>query len=169
MNKHRIFCLFDRMGNGMKKKREWIRRLSWLVFIIYLAGMAYFLFFSEGLHRGGSGEYRYNLVLFQEIKRALYCLENGNRSYFFLNVVMNIAAFAPFGFFLPIISGKNKKFLNVFLLSLELTLTIEMLQLLFRVGIFDVDDIVMNTLGGILGYVIYYTGKQIERKRGHGR
>ncbi|MFW5632957.1 MAG: VanZ family protein [Acetivibrio ethanolgignens] len=153
----------------MKNKREWIWRISWIAFIIYLAGMAYFLFFSEGLHRSGSGEYRYNLVLFQEIKRALYCLENGNISYFLLNVVMNVAAFAPFGFFLPVISPKNKKFLNVFLLSLELTLTIEILQLLFRVGIFDVDDIAMNTLGGILGYGIYYIGKRMERKRGHGR
>lgn len=99
----------------------------------------------------------------------MYCLENGNISYFLLNVVMNVAAFAPFGFFLPVISPKNKKFLNVFLLSLELTLTIEILQLLFRVGIFDVDDIAMNTLGGILGYGIYYIGKRMERKRGHGR
>lgn len=157
------------MKNSRKKKRVWLRRLSWVAFIIYLAGMAYFLFFSEGLHRSGTGGYRYNLVLFQEIKRALYCLRNGNIRYFLLNVVMNVAAFAPFGFFLPIISPKNKKFLNVFLLSLELTLTIELLQLLFRVGIFDVDDIVMNTLGGAAGYGIYYLGKKIERMREHGR
>lgn len=153
----------------MKKRREWIRRLSWIIFIIYLAGMAYFLFFSESLHRGGAREYRYNLVLFQEIKRALYCLKRGRVQYFLLNVVMNVAAFAPFGFFLPIISPKNKKFLNIFILSLELTLVIETLQLLFKVGIFDVDDIVMNTLGGILGYGVYHICREIERKRKHGR
>lgn len=153
----------------MKKMRKQVRRLSWFAFIIYLLGMAYFLFFSESLHRGGTGEYRYNLVLFQEIKRALYCLRNGNIRYFALNVVMNVAAFAPFGFFLPIISRKNKKFLNVFLLGLELTLVIETLQLLFKVGIFDVDDIVMNTLGAALGYGIYYLGKKIEGKQRHGR
>ena len=157
------------MGIFMKKKRAWIKRLSWIIFIIYLVGMAYFLFFSEGLHRGGASDYRYNLTLFREIRRALYCLENGNVQYFFLNVVLNVAAFAPFGFFLPIISPKNKKFLNIFLLSLELTLAIETLQLLFKVGIFDVDDIVMNTLGGVLGYGIYYIGKKAEGKRRHGR
>lgn len=153
----------------MKKKREWIRRISWFCFILYLAGMAYFLFFSEGLHRGGNNSYRYNLVLFQEIKRAMYCLRHGDIQYFLLNVVMNIGAFMPFGFFLPVISPKNKKFLNVFLLSLELTLSIEILQLLFKVGIFDVDDIVMNTLGGVLGYVVYYIARVLERKYRNGR
>lgn len=153
----------------MKKKREWIKRLSWIIFIIYLAGMAYFLFFSEELHRSGSSEYRYNLTLFQEIRRAVYCLQRGNIQYFLLNVVMNVAAFAPFGFFLPIISPKNRKFLNILLLSGELTLAIELLQLLFKVGIFDVDDLVMNTLGGVLGYVVYYICRKIERRYRHGR
>lgn len=153
----------------MKKKREWIRRLSWIIFIIYLVGMAYFLFFSEALHRGGTKDYRYNLVLFKEIKRAMGCLKRGNTQYFFLNVAMNIAAFAPFGFFLPIISTKNKKFLNIFLLSLELTLMIELLQLVFKVGIFDVDDILMNTMGGAIGYSVYYICREAERKIRHGR
>lgn len=153
----------------MKIRRELIRKISWLCFILYLAGMAYFLFFSEGLHRSGSSDYRYNLVAFQEIKRALYCLRIGDVKYFLLNVVMNVAAFTPFGFFLPIISPKNKKFLNIFLLSLELTLAIEALQLLFKVGIFDIDDIIMNTLGGVLGYGIYYIVRAVERKHRNGR
>lgn len=153
----------------MKIKRKWVKQLSWVIFIIYLAGMAYFLFFSEGLHRSGASEYRYNLTLFREIKRAVYCLKTGNVQYFFLNVMMNIAAFAPFGFFLPIISPKNRKFLNIFLLSMELTLSIEVLQLVFKVGIFDVDDLVMNTLGGVLGYAAYYICRKIERKIRDGR
>ncbi len=148
----------------MKEKRAWVKRLSWLSFIIYLAAMAYFLFFSEGLNRGNATAYHYNLTVFREIQRGVYCLKTGNWQYFFLNVIMNVLAFAPFGFFLPIISPKNRKLLNIILLSIELTLSIELLQLIFKVGTFDVDDILLNTLGGVLGYGIYYIVKKKGQK-----
>lgn len=139
-----------------KKQKSYIRKVTWLLFILYMAIMAYFLFFSEGLNRSDAeGLYRYNLTLFQEIKRGFWCLRHDNFKYFFLNVILNVVAFAPFGFILPIISWKNRKFINIFLLSLELTLTIEILQLIFKVGIFDVDDIFLNTVGGALGYFAF--------------
>lgn len=154
----------------MKKKREWTRRVSLVAFFIYLAVLAYFCFFSEGLNRGGADSYRYNLTVFREIQRAWYCFRQGDLGYFFLNVVLNIAAFVPFGFFLPIIRPKNKKLFHIFILSLELSLAIEILQLLFRVGIFDVDDLIMNTLGGVLGYGIYHIlDKKLGRKKSYGR
>ncbi|WP_235912527.1 VanZ family protein [Velocimicrobium porci] len=139
-----------------RKQKKYIRKVTWVLFIIYMMIMAYFLFFSEGLNRSDVGSvYRYNLTLFQEIKRGFWCLRHGSFQYFFLNVVLNVAAFAPFGFILPIISPKNRKFIHIFLLSLELTLTIEILQLVFKVGIFDVDDIFLNTVGGTLGYIAF--------------
>lgn len=139
-----------------KKQKLYIRKVTWVLFVIYMTIMAYFLFFSEGLNRSDvGGVYRYNLTLFQEIKRGFWCLRHDNFKYFFLNVILNVAAFAPFGFILPIISPKNRKFINIFLLSLELTLTIEILQLVFKVGIFDVDDIFLNTVGGALGYIFF--------------
>lgn len=139
-----------------KKQKSYIRKVTWILFILYMTIMAYFLFFSEGLNRSDvGGVYRYNLTLFQEIKRGFWCLRHDNFKYFFLNVILNVVAFAPFGFILPIISSKNRKFINIFLLSLELTLTIEILQLIFKVGIFDVDDIFLNTVGGALGYFAF--------------
>lgn len=149
-----------------KQQKKMIRKGSWVLFLIYMAVMAYFLFFSEALHRTGGTLYQYNLTLFQEIKRGFWCLENGNFQYFFLNVVLNVAAFVPFGFILPIISSKNRKLFNIFLLSLEATLIIEILQLVFQVGIFDVDDIFMNTVGGTLGYLLYAVCHWLLRKQG---
>lgn len=83
---------------------------------------------------------------------------------FVVNIFGNIFAFAPFGFFVPMIGKKRKTFFNVFLLSLELTLVIETTQLLLRVGTFDVDDIFMNTLGGVLGYVGYLFYRTIMKR-----
>ena len=41
---------------------------------------------------------------------------------------------------------------------------IEIIQLYTKIGVFDVDDIILNTLGGFVGYLIYITGRAI-----HGR
>lgn len=116
----------------------------------------YFLFFSERYGRTTeSEEYRYNLVLFQEIKRFIRYRHQLGWESFLVNIVGNVMAFAPFGFVLPIISPNCRKFFNILLLSVEFTITIELLQLLLKVGIFDVDDIFMNTLGGVIGYCCF--------------
>lgn len=152
------------MSLDNRTKRVWIHRIVWAMFAIYIGAMAYFLFFSEELNRA-AGSYEYNLVLLKEIKRAFWCYQHGRKGYFFLNVVMNVAAFMPFGFILPIISRKNRKGLNIALLSFELTLTIEILQLLLKVGCFDVDDLLLNTLGGFLGYFLFKVCYNLGRKR----
>lgn len=149
-----------------KNQRLWIHRFAWVLFIIYTAVMAYFLFFSEEFNRTG-GSYEYNLVLLKEIKRGFWCLNNGRESYFLINVVMNVAAFMPFGFILPIISSKNRKFLNILILGFELTLMIELLQLFLKVGCFDVDDLLLNTIGAVLGYAMFKICQLIGKDRRH--
>ncbi len=150
-----------------KTKKMWIHRFVWILFLIYIAAMVYLLFFSEELNRN-SGPYEYNLVLFKEIKRGFWCYQNGMKSYFFLNVVMNVVAFMPLGFILPIISPKNRKFLNILALGFELTLLIELLQLFLRVGCFDVDDLLLNTIGAVLGYLLFKICHKLEGGMKHG-
>lgn len=113
--------------------------------------------------------YRYNLQLFKEIKRfIIYRKEIGFES-FIVNIAGNVLAFAPFGFVLPIISLSNRKFFNIFILSFELTLGVELMQLLLKVGIFDVDDILMNTVGGILGYILFLISRKVYYKTWKGK
>ena len=132
-----------------------------VLFVAYLIVLAYFLFFSERYGRGSNQDYNYNLVPFQEIKRFIH-----NRQYlgveaFVVNLFGNVLAFIPYGFFVPMVSKANRQFLSVALYSLEFSLGIELVQLSFRVGTFDVDDLFLNTLGGALGYVLFV----IQRKK----
>jgi glycopeptide antibiotics resistance protein len=130
--------------------------VSRVLFILYIILLAYFLFFSERYGRTmGSDQYRYNLVLFKEVKRFIEYRRLLGFESFVVNIFGNVLAFAPFGFVLPIISVDNRKLLNITLLSFEFSLTIELIQLIFKVGIFDVDDIFMNTVGGILGGICF--------------
>ena len=69
------------------------------------------------------------------------------------NLVGNIALFIPFGMFLVLLSkNKGMSFIGVLARSLSLSLCLECLQVVFSIGIFDVDDLILNTSGGLLGY-----------------
>lgn len=137
--------------------RKIIKTTTRLVFAVYLIMLAYFLFFSERFGRTiSSTEYRYNIVLFKELKRFITYRNEIGIEGFVINIVGNILAFTPFGFALPIISNYNRKLWNIILLSFEFSLTIELIQLMFKVGIFDVDDLFMNTVGGLIGGICFH-------------
>jgi len=137
-----------------KRTKSRIRKIGWLLFLIYIALLVYFLFFSERYGRTAGEEYRYNLVLFAEIKRFFRYRQYISQEMFILNMFGNVAAFMPFGFFIPMLSGKRGLF-RITCLSFELTLAVELTQLAAKVGIFDVDDLLLNTLGGLAGYLLF--------------
>jgi len=139
-----------------KKKSTGIRAFAVVLFFVYFAVLFYFLFFSEEMGRTYSERaYHYNLVPFHEIMRFIQYREVLGMSAVLLNLVGNVAAFVPFGFFLPVFSERCRRFLNTLLYSFELSLLVELIQLITKVGSFDVDDIILNTLGGAVGFVVY--------------
>ena len=139
-----------------KKKSTGIRAFAVVLFIIYFVVLFYFLFFSEEMGRTYlEREYHYNLVPFHEIKRFIQYYEVLGMPAVLLNLAGNVAAFVPFGFFLPVFVERCRKFLNTTFYSFELSLLVELIQLISKVGSFDVDDIILNTIGGAIGYIVY--------------
>ncbi|MFL6557453.1 MAG: VanZ family protein, partial [Bacillus sp. (in: firmicutes)] len=59
----------------------------------------------------------------------------------------------PFGFIIPLLAKRFQKLSAVTLATFCLSLTFELLQLVFEFGSFDVDDLILNTSGGIIGYL----------------
>ena len=87
-----------------------------------------------------------NLIPFRSISPYL---RNITEPYAFKNILANILVFIPLGFF---VSNKNSK--NVFealIICLGVILSIELIQLLFKIGFFDVDDIILNFIGSLIG------------------
>ncbi|MDO4321240.1 MAG: VanZ family protein [Lachnospiraceae bacterium] len=127
------------------------------LFFVYMAGLIYFLFLSEEYGRGAAGmAYNYNLCPFREIRRYLTYWEILGFRAVFLNLAGNVIGFMPFGALLPILSRNVRKAWKAVLLSFEVSALIEVSQLIFQVGCFDVDDIILNTLGGLLGYIVFW-------------
>lgn len=140
------------MGADSKKRRLVVR----ILFILYFILLCYFLFFSEEMGRTYAERgYHYNLVPLKEIKRFLLYREILGMRSVLLNIVGNVAAFMPFGALLPVFSARGRRFRFTALYSFELSLFVELLQLISKVGSFDVDDILLNTIGGILGFALY--------------
>ena len=89
-----------------------------------------------------------NFIPFREILRY----EFGSRL-FIKNVLGNICLFLPFGLFISIILRPKKHYIIMFLV-LVASISIEWVQM--SIGrVFDVDDILLNFLGGMLGYFLY--------------
>lgn len=144
------------------KSRKRFRVLGKILFILYIAFLLYFLIFSEWYGRTGEMlEYRYNLVLFQEIKRFwVYKEQLGWIS--FANLFGNVLIFIPFGFFMPMASRYRSFFLTI-LYSFGLSFLVEAFQLVTKVGSFDVDDLLLNTIGGVIGYIVFVICNTIRR------
>lgn len=136
------------------------------MFGVYIICLIYFLFFAESTGRTFEGRtYHYNLVLFKEIGRFWKYRESIGMMAVMLNLVGNVLAFVPFGFFLPVIVRKSRSFFYMIFFSFEFSLIVETLQLISKVGSFDVDDLLLNTIGGVIGYLIFVILNHIRRKR----
>ena len=82
------------------------------------------------------------------------------------NLFGNVIGFIPYGFILPVIAHKCRNGLFIVASGFSLSLLVETVQLIAKVGCFDVDDLCLNTFGVILGYICYYLSKKIIRALG---
>lgn len=147
-------------------KNERHRKLGFLFFVLYLVLLTYFLFFAEEMGRtpGIRAGYSYNLTPLKEIRRFLTHADVLGWRAVFLNIVGNMAAFMPFGFFLPEIWSRVDRWYTTTLLRAVFSLCIETTQLVFRVGSFDVDDLLLNTIGALAGYLTFCGARKIWRR-----
>ena len=125
-----------------KVKFELYRELFMLSFLLYSLILFYVVTFQD-VNYGTN-----NFIPFKEIMRY----EIGS-SYFIHNVLGNILLFIPFGFFVSFIL-KSKKPSFIIIISIITSFVIEYVQLLIG-RTFDVDDILLNIVGGFLGYLVY--------------
>ncbi len=119
-----------------------------LAALVYLFMMCLLLFVRD--REAGSG-YSYNLIPFKTIKAYIIYRHHLPFSIWFKNLFGNIVLFMPIGVFLPLL---NRSFAGAFRLAavtIAMIACAELLQLALRVGSFDIDDIILNTFGALLG------------------
>jgi glycopeptide antibiotics resistance protein len=110
----------------------------------------------------GDGWKHANLKPFSTIY-LFYRSKRLREEYKYDNIGGNIIGFMPLGILLPALFFSLKSIWRVALVSFCISLVFETTQLLTGLGSFDVDDIILNTAGGILGYIVYLALKKIMR------
>lgn len=81
---------------------------------------------------------------------------NGRGFDYRLDLIINTFLFIPFGFLLSMKSKKNLKSFLLLLIPFASSLLFESLQYILRLGAADVTDIIMNTAGGFIGFMLYF-------------
>ena len=127
------------------------KELIYLIAITYILCLFYVVTFQDSNY-GVS-----NYIPFKEIFRY----NIGSRK-FIKNILGNIMLFIPYGFLSSYIL-KNRKISITFILSLIVSVTIEVVQ--YHIGrVFDIDDIILNVLGGIIGGLLFIGIDAIQNK-----
>lgn len=124
------------------KKFIFYKEILALGFVIYVISLFYVVTFQDVSWSTS------NFIPFKEMFRYEFFSDM-----FFKNVIGNMIMFMPYGFFISYFLRLDKsKF--VLILSFIASITIEITQLIIG-RVFDVDDIMLNILGGLVGYYIY--------------
>lgn len=134
-----------------KEKITFYKEFYDLLTIIYVLLLYQMLLSTENASSG------INIIPFKEITRY----EIGS-TLFFYNVIGNIALFIPFGYFMSD-KLKAKKTTHIIIISAIISLTAELIQ--YKIGrAFDIDDVLLNVTGAIIGYFVYTIIQQIKHK-----
>ena len=79
-----------------------------------------------------------------------------------INILGNVLIFIPIGLLVSVLTPNRHKGWLAFLIGLAISLTIELIQLSFIIRVFDVDDLILNSSGAWLGFVIYLILNQVK-------
>ena len=99
-----------------------------------------------------------NLVPFRTIYGSVYIIVHRTNPYLIpheiISLLGNFALFMPFGYFIPRLFEKYRVFIKFILFTFVVLLSIETIQVLTIRGCFDVDDIILNLAGAVIGFFI---------------
>jgi len=148
------------------RKINWKREALLLLMFVNLAVIIRFVFFPRALAEGHiqplvfdpetAWPFRINIVPF------VHLFQYGNTRDIIWNVVGNTAMFIPSGIVLPVVYKKLNNFGKVVAAGAFISFCIEILQLPFASRASDIDDLIMNTLGVVIGYGIYAAARRVS-------
>lgn len=101
-----------------------------------------------------------NLVPFRTINMYVDAISSGVISYHLIidNLLGNIILFMPIGIYLPYYFKRITKAHQVLVVTLIIIFVVETTQLITMRGRFDIDDLILNTCGALIGFSVWRTG-----------
>jgi len=159
----------------MAKKRKVNTQPFWrFLFVVYCGVMLWLLFgrsqgWVEGTPYRQLLEQNVNLTPMLTIRNYFHVVQRGpvgDGSLFihcFINLAGNVLLFIPAGWLLPKVFPKQRNFFRFFATCTGLIFLVETLQLFTLLGSFDIDDVILNLGGMVLGFIVYHIGAALKR------
>ncbi len=125
--------------------------------IAYIVILYYLLFAAESLGRSGTvAEYNINIIPFHEIKRYINNIGTLGLLPVLANVVGNVILFLPLGYFLPSFFARERLRPHFTIpICMCISIAVEIIRFATHTGSVGGEDVLLNTIGGIIGYLVY--------------
>ncbi|MGN7165754.1 VanZ family protein [Paenibacillus cellulositrophicus] len=128
------------------------RNLLTVLIVVYTFLLLYWMFLGFGRSPGSS--FHYNVIPLRTIRLYIQYGWTMSPKIWIINLFGNMAVFVPFGLLLPLLIQKLQSWLVLTAVFVSSILVVEWAQMLLRVGSFDVDDVILNTAGVWIGWLI---------------
>lgn len=127
-----------------------VQKAGLFLLVCYIFLLGFWMFFGFG--RYTYSEFRYNLIPFVTVEDFLNFNQFNGKTWA-INLIGNIGVFVPFGILFPLVfQGQMVRLYIKFIVGI---FVLELMQLLSKRGVFDVDDLLLNSVGFIIGYGSY--------------
>lgn len=162
------------MGHHKQSEnKKWVKFLIYCTFILYCYIVLHIVLLSRArmfhadawaeIWAGRRLQYGVNLIPFKTISGYIRSIMRGNIITIAIrNLAGNLFMFLPLGIYLPIIWKKCRKMKNSLLVSLIILISIEIMQFITLMGSLDIDDLILNICGVLIGYGLWKGIKIIQ-------
>ena len=157
-----VLCILS--IDQVKRRYQVANCFAILIGFIYIMVLIYILFSNNRSDSGRTSmsfidniKYNSNFIPFYTIGNYIIAWIKGtiNQSTILINIVANLLMFAPMGMLLPTLSIKLRKKKTFLMTMLIMLICVECIQVIFRVGGCDIDDIILNITGAYLFYKVW--------------
>lgn len=106
-----------------------------------------------------------NLIPFRTIAEYAEGLSKTANGDSVINLYGNVIMFVPLGFLLPAVFPKARPFRTCLLTALVTLCAVELIQLVTLLGSLDIDDVLLNLAGAVIGYGMWWLLSKIKRRK----
>jgi len=151
---------------------KFLRVVTWILLVLCMTVLVRYILFKGGvdnvkMHMAHYesrktlqiGLKRANFVPFASLK-YFYSVRK-RYSYVAKNILGNIIGFIPLGVLLPVLFVNLQRLWKTLATVFVISLLFETIQLMTNLGVFDVDDLLLNTFGGGVGYILYVGSRKL--------
>lgn len=152
-----ILLLLGGMGisTDTEKSAIFLKVRVGIMFLFYLI-VVYQCVFGNSIFIRNHDISSVNVIPFKTILKYIVAWNNDEivKSAIIYNILGNLILLMPLGFFVPYYFNKFQGFMYYFFAWLFCSMAIEVLQYIFHVGSFDIDDVILNISGASILYVV---------------